>query len=141
MPVFAALVGVLGGVGGAIAGGSLANRGQEERFLSERQAAIQDLRLDKYGTLVGAADVLLTQFLIVDEYKISKDAKNKLIAPQLLDLQSATATVDLLADTAVRSAADELTTALVNGTITNEQMYDRLRQDFIQEAQVEITNG
>ena len=50
IPVLAAVVGVIGGIGGAYIGGAVANEGQETRFERERAAALQDLRMDTYGT-------------------------------------------------------------------------------------------
>jgi hypothetical protein len=49
MPVFIALLGVLGGIGGAFVGGSIANEGQDQRFKNEREAARHDLRQDAYA--------------------------------------------------------------------------------------------
>jgi hypothetical protein len=56
MPILAAAIGVLGGVGGALVGGCAANTGQKKGFERERAAAIQDLRIEEYGTFVGTAD-------------------------------------------------------------------------------------
>ena len=55
MPLLAAGLGVLGGLGGAVVGGWLANEGQENQFESERAAAAQDLRREAYGIYLGAA--------------------------------------------------------------------------------------
>jgi len=59
MPLFAAAVGVVGGVGGAWIGGVVANEGQEHQSQSERAAAIQDLRIDTYGDYLASADALV----------------------------------------------------------------------------------
>lgn len=48
VPVLAAVVGVLGGMGGAFIGGYVANEGQQQRFADERAAHIQDLRRGTY---------------------------------------------------------------------------------------------
>jgi hypothetical protein len=58
LPLLAAALGVLGGVLGALAGGCIANKGQESRFERERQAQIQDMRTEVYADFVGAADQL-----------------------------------------------------------------------------------
>jgi len=58
MPLFAAAVGVLGGVGGAYIGGVVANEGQERQSQKERTAAMQDLRRDAYGDFLGMAQEL-----------------------------------------------------------------------------------
>jgi len=46
------VVGVIGGLGGAVIGGYVANEGQEQRFHDERTAHIQDLRRDRYVNYV-----------------------------------------------------------------------------------------
>jgi hypothetical protein len=55
LPLFAAGLGVLGGIAGALVGGYVANQGQEERFQRERAAAIADLRIDEYSGFLGSA--------------------------------------------------------------------------------------
>src|SRR5215218_1396303 len=52
IPVLSAVVGVIGGLGGAVIGGYVANAGQEQRFDDERAAHIQDLRRDRYVNYV-----------------------------------------------------------------------------------------
>jgi hypothetical protein len=56
MPVFAAAVGVIGGVGGALVGGSLANSAEQERLEDERRDAREDLFRATHGEFLGAAD-------------------------------------------------------------------------------------
>lgn len=53
MPLFAAALGVLGGVGGALVGGYLANQGAEQRFEQERAAQVEDQRIEAYETSSG----------------------------------------------------------------------------------------
>jgi hypothetical protein len=48
IPVLAAVVGIVGGVGGAYVGGSVANKGQEQQFENQRAAQVQDLLIDTY---------------------------------------------------------------------------------------------
>jgi hypothetical protein len=55
MPILAAGLGVLGGIGGAFIGGYLANEGQESRFERERADAKQVLLRETYGTYIGTA--------------------------------------------------------------------------------------
>ncbi|MDQ5874067.1 MAG: hypothetical protein M3526_01635 [Actinomycetota bacterium] len=59
MAILAAALGVLGGVGGAFVGGSMANEGQERQFEADRAAAIQDLRIETYGNYLGTAQEVL----------------------------------------------------------------------------------
>jgi hypothetical protein len=55
MPIVAAAIGLLGGLGGALVGGWLANETQERRFEKERAAAKQVLLRETYGTYIGTA--------------------------------------------------------------------------------------
>lgn len=59
IPILAAGLGVLGGIGGAIVGGSLANAAQENQLESEQEAAINDLRRATHARYLGAADAYL----------------------------------------------------------------------------------
>jgi hypothetical protein len=58
LPILAAALGVLGGVLGALAGGWIANEGQESQFKSERAAEIQNFRIEAYGNFAGTAEAL-----------------------------------------------------------------------------------
>ena len=49
IPIVAAVVGLMGGLGGAAIGGSIANEGQEERFRNERLAELNNLLIDTYS--------------------------------------------------------------------------------------------
>jgi len=79
MPILAAAIGVLGGVGGALVGGLAANAGQEKGFERERAAAIEDLRIEEYGTFIGTADeVALTLLADAPEDEIRQTYKRLL---------------------------------------------------------------
>ena len=52
LPVLAAIVGVLGGMGGAFVGGYVANQGQKQRFEHEQAVRIQNLRRETYVNYV-----------------------------------------------------------------------------------------
>jgi hypothetical protein len=54
IPILAATVGVLGGMGGALVGGYISNQGQQQQFEDERKAAIDDLRQDSYANYLQA---------------------------------------------------------------------------------------
>ena len=56
IPILAGVIGVVGGVGGAVVGGVIANEGQEEQFEKDRAAEVQDLREQTYVKFVGAAE-------------------------------------------------------------------------------------
>jgi hypothetical protein len=49
IPILAAAVGVLGGMGGALVGGYISNQGQEQQFENQQEAARVDLRRDAYA--------------------------------------------------------------------------------------------
>lgn len=70
LAILAAALGVLGGIGGAFIGGSLANAGAEKRLEKERAAQVQDVRIEVYGTYLGTADELATAWVTGDEEKI-----------------------------------------------------------------------
>lgn len=63
MPLLAAAVGVLGGVGGAYIGGVVANEGQEQQSKSERAGAIQDSRIEEYGNFIATAEEIRAEIL------------------------------------------------------------------------------
>jgi hypothetical protein len=138
MPVLAAVVGVLGGVGGALAGGAVANSGQEQQFQNERRAAIQDLRADRYGEYAAAVGRLVDRYQIVIQTEKEPEAINKLIEPQILELEAATAFVDVLAGSKVRAKADELTAFLIQGGIDDQERYSQLGREFYDLARDEI---
>jgi hypothetical protein len=75
MPIVAAGVGVLGGIGGAFIGGYLANEGAERRFEKERAAAEQDLRREAYGTYLGTAqEVWATWLAHAEEFQAADES-------------------------------------------------------------------
>ncbi|HEX5896572.1 MAG TPA: hypothetical protein VFY47_09610 [Thermoleophilaceae bacterium] len=56
VPLLAAAVGLLGGMGGAYVGGTLANEGQQDRFEAERKAETRNIRLDAYVDFLKACE-------------------------------------------------------------------------------------
>jgi len=142
IPIFAAAVGVLGGVGGAIVGGSLANAAEETRLESEREAAIVDLRRATYAKWVGAADAYaFTNLAAAELFTEGEEVEAvKFVAPQLLDFFTADAAVDLIAKTALADATDEMEEKLGEGPV-DEETYNMLRNRFIQLAREEIESG
>jgi hypothetical protein len=118
MPVLAAAIGVLGGVGGALVGSFAANEGQEAGFKRERAAAERDLRREAYGTYVGTAqEVWATYLANVDELQgdESAAAKDKIDAAAVR-LFVAEAHVRLVAENdEVEVAAGRLREVLVDG--------------------------
>jgi hypothetical protein len=124
IPVLAAVVGVLGGVGGALIGGYVANQGQQQRFKSERAAAIQDLRIETYGALLGTGQ----EVTIVFEPGVPDAEKRE----ALVRLFAAEARVALVAETpAVADAARAVREALTAPASTPIQ---KQIDDYVQAA-------
>jgi hypothetical protein len=101
MPLFAAAVGVLGGVGGAYIGGVVANEGQERQSQSERAAAVQDVRRDVYGDFLAT----VRELAVAGPAGKSQEEKNEIGVRLFI----AKARVDLVTDkAAVEDAAAEV---------------------------------
>jgi hypothetical protein len=128
MPLFAAAVGDVGGVGGAYIGGVVANEGQEQQSQSERAAAIQDLRRDAYGEFLGTAQELQVAFFAGD---YSQAALNAIA----VRLYVAKARVDLVTDkAAVKKAAAGVVDKLTNPT----PKADQATRKFLAEARDDV---
>jgi hypothetical protein len=143
MPVMAAALGVLGGVGGAFVGGSVANSGQSQQFQSEREAQKEDLRLATYSKYVGAVDVFIVKVNLAGQrFGFTETAAaeiNEFVQQEALDVFSAAAAVELLADTDVRSAAETLRNALTSFEGEPDWDYwNDLRSDFIEQARIDV---
>ena len=124
VPVVAALLGILGGMGGAAVGGYIANRGEQQRHAHERAAEIRDLRLDTYVMLLRAAELEHAQPVETDDRVVrTAEAEVALVAPTV----------------AIREAASQFAANALYGT--SEQDYTRLRDEFIDLAQAVIEPG
>jgi CHASE1-domain containing sensor protein len=121
LPVFAAILGVLGGVAGAAVGGYIANKGQEQRFEAERASQMLDQRTDAYVRFLRAAENE------VDEASAYPDPI----------VQSAAAEVELVARTAAlrRAAARLLDRTLYFDEIGE---YRQARAEFVELAHADI---
>jgi hypothetical protein len=142
VPVLAAIVGVLGGMGGALIGGWVANAGQEQRFQDERQAAVQDLHREIYADyLASAYSLLLKRQVMADEDVLLADDEALDLIEATVRAQSA---VELISGSQVNEAATELTNALSHfGEEVDDEIlrgWDVLRADFVEVAQDEINN-
>ena len=121
LPILAAVLGVLGGVGGAAVGGFVANEGQEQRFEHERATRIRDLRIDAYVGLLRAAEAEHSNAPRVDDgIVLTAEAEVALVA------RSA----------AVREAAAVLTDRALHFQV--ERDYTEARNRFIELAQAEL---
>jgi hypothetical protein len=144
MPVFAAAVGVLGGVGGALVGGSLANASEQDRLETERRDAREDLFRATHGEFLGAADALYISLGLADsvfnkgEAILTDDEELQItnaIRPEAREFFTAGAAVELLVNPEVAAAADKLRVELLD---PDEATYDALRKNFIRLAKEEI---
>jgi CHASE1-domain containing sensor protein len=127
LPVLAAVLGLLGGIGGAAVGGYVANKGQEQRFEEERAARIRDVRLDTYVKFLRAAE---------NEH-FDAGASDEIIF-------RAEAEVDLVASSdALRGAAAMLTDTVLNNEDTEiwERKISKTRKLFVGLAHAEIDTG
>ncbi|MDQ3876608.1 MAG: hypothetical protein M3322_13875 [Actinomycetota bacterium] len=92
VPVLAAIVGVLGGMGGAYVGGSVANEGEQQRFENAQRVRMLDLRRNVYVDFLRASSA--AQFASEAEGAAAFDK-----------LKAAEANVELFANAEVRDAA------------------------------------
>jgi CHASE1-domain containing sensor protein len=127
LPVLAAVLGLLGGIGGAAVGGYVANKGQEQQFEEERAARIRDVRLDTYSEFLRAAENEHFHALASDDV-----------------ITRAEAEVDLVASSdALREAAATLTDTVLNNEDTQswERKIRKARKLFVDLAHTEIDTG
>jgi len=122
IPVFAAIVGLLGGVGGAFVGGWLANEKQENQFVNERADRLRELRIDAYASYLKACE----------------DTRTLGGPGRVATVDAAEARVLLFSDSAVRDAARELLDECkAKGKRLNEADYTPVRDRFIEQAQAQ----
>lgn len=117
IPVVAAILGVVDGMGGAYVGGSVANAGQQQRFESERISQTQNLRRATYVSFVRE----------LEKHFFTGGTPDK--------ARAAEASVFLVSSSAIRKAAEEATDA---ANASSEMRYTRARDKFIDLAQQEL---
>jgi hypothetical protein len=138
MPLFAAGLGVLGGIGGALIGGYLANEGAERRFEQERTAQVEDLRTEAYGTFLGTSLELATDL-------VTARSQDELADGRLYAAQGKAIIVahdpDAI-DTASTRVADTVILP-VGATFTQDQIpkYNEAVEAFLDLARSDITAG
>ena len=135
IPVLAAVVGVLGGMGGALVGGSLANQGQEQRFYDEQRVRMLDLKRETYAKyLLAAAKV--NQGAEGD--KAEEERRSE-------EVDAAEANVQIYANTEVRNKATALLVAVKDQRAEEdkkpEETYPAARLAFIEAAKGELRTG
>lgn len=142
IPVVAAAVGVLGGMGGALIGGFVANQSQEDRLQAEQQAETRNVRRETYGTFLQAAELLVQESAFLTESgALDTEAEQiHFIQTKGIPVLTARAALDLVAGEEVRDAAHEITDAIESG-IGDEKVWESLRQHFVDEGKKEILPG
>jgi hypothetical protein len=134
MPLLAAGLGVLGGIGGAFIGGNLANEGAERRFESERAAAIQDVRRDAYANFLGSAEEFALTYGTRTTEEERKAAATRFIV--------ARARAILVAGDvpAVVEAAEAVSATLIlpSSSTYDEEAYEDAAKSFFQVARDDI---
>jgi hypothetical protein len=127
IPILAAIVGLLGGIGGAAIGGSIANEGQKDRFKDERKAELNGLLIDTYSTYLRTA---ASAYAALNLEEVSGAGRNRVQG----DLEGGTGEVRFVtASDQVAHAADRLEQAVVDGE--NFDTYRRARDRFIRLAE------
>ncbi len=131
IPVFAAVVGLLGGVGGAAIGGSIANNGQQDRLSQERQTHLEDVLIETFSKYVGTAGNAYVQL----QGGPPENIKGRVVG----EVEAAEAQVEFVtsvpevSDTAL--ALEKLLSDLANdGTVVTYEDYKTARDKFIATA-------
>ena len=133
IPVIAASLGVIGGVGGAIVGGALTNAGQEQQIESEREAAEEDLRRVTYAQFLAAADAVATQWAVAKE-EWSQERKLEFVQPAVIELFKNRGALELLADAELALAVSRMVEDLTSGG----KEWTARRADYLLLARKEI---
>jgi hypothetical protein len=132
----AALVGLIGGLGGAAIGGAIANEGQEQRAMDQREAQLQDLAIETYSSYVRIAGTAYIR--LAGDVSTSEAQKAGLIGV----VEGGQAEVAFLtADPEVVTTADrleQLLAGLADGQPVDDQAYRAVRDEFIQAAENSI---
>jgi hypothetical protein len=139
IPVLAATVGIIGGLGGALIGGCVANQGQQEQFENERQAALVDMRREVYATYIQALEAFVQLASSREEEGFLKTAEQRreLIEEEGVEALTAQAAAELVAGDDVRKAVQDIDEAFRAG-IEDEHEWEELRNAFIDRANNEL---
>jgi hypothetical protein len=121
LPVFAAILGVLGGVGGAAVGGYIANQGQEQQLEAERATRMRELRIDTY-----------VKFLVAAENEATDANEHRDVVVK--------AAADEVALVAGNDAVPVAASRLLNTTLTfgDSSQYRRARDKYVTLANADI---
>ena len=127
IPILAAIVGLVGGLGGAAIGGSIANEGQEQQFRNQRIADLNNLLNETYSRYLRTS---ATAYLDRTAGGISR---KELIRIQGELEGGAAQVVMLVNDPAVEDAAERLERAVVDDGV-DFKTYRTARDAFIKAA-------
>jgi hypothetical protein len=90
IPVVAAVVGVLGGMGGAYVGGYVANEGQKQRFEEQQVAQRLELRRETFAAYLRAVQGVITgshaETLLTPEANVEIVAQGREVREAALDV-------------------------------------------------------
>jgi hypothetical protein len=107
LPAWAAVLGLVGGIGGAYIGGLVANEGQERQFRNQRIAQIQDLLVANYGRFLRTAEKVAANNTTLKEVR-TEDRK----AADLAEFRAAEAELHLVASRELWAAAQAVRRSL-----------------------------
>ncbi len=140
IPIVAAVVGVLGGMGGAFIGGYVANEGQQQRFKEERKSQLEDLRRETYVRYLRNLDAVV-ELTFLEKKKPSE----REIANAQVEARSARDQVLLVSSKPLRDETVRLMKSLEGDEqLSDEQNfrnYEDARERFIVAGESEIRRG
>lgn len=140
IPIVAAVVGVLGGMGGAFIGGYVANEGQQQRFKEERKSQLEDLRRETYVRYLRNVDAVV-ELTFLEKTKPSE----REIANTQFEARSARDQVLLVSSKPLRNATVRLMKSLEGDEQLSDEEnfgnYEDARERFIVAAESEILRG
>jgi hypothetical protein len=138
IPVLAATVGIIGGMGGALIGGCVANQGQQEQFEDERQAALVDMRREVYATYIQAVESFIQKAGSREEQGLLETPEQiqELIDEEGIPALTAQAAVELVAGDEVQEAVQDIDQAFQ--AHMEEDEWEPLRNVFIERANKEL---
>jgi hypothetical protein len=101
VPLLAAAVGLLGGIGGAYVGGKVANERQQDRFENEQRVEARNIRMDAYVDFLKACETAFNFSDKLDPVQVSRGVGELYAAQSRASLVTSSADV---AETAGRLA-------------------------------------
>ena len=127
IPIMAAVVGLLGGIGGAAIGGSIANEGQDKRLKNERVAERNNLLLETYRRYLQTA---ATAYVTIGNLGNDRTMEKVKVASEVFGGE---AEVRLVTDEEkVEDAAADLNQTVVKNR--SQRAYETDRDRFIEAA-------